>query len=75
MDIEDATNNDDDDDDPPEEETFTCLLGVDLLRRAFQFSGAKFSVIIICKEYEFLRELLEKEDGTFIVTGHPGTGS
>jgi len=38
------------------------------------FEG-KFSVIIICKEYEFLRELLEKEDGPYIVTGHPGTGS
>ncbi len=75
MDIDDS-NNDDDDVDNFDKETLTCLLDANLLQLAFEIPGVKFSAIIVCKEYEFLRELLEKEDGkSFIVTGQPGTGS
>jgi len=56
----------------PRESTFTCLLGVDLLHDTLQIPNTKLSIIVICKEYEFLRDLFEEK---FVVTGQPGIGS
>ena len=59
----------------PEQENFTCLCNVNSLQVAFNIPGTRVSNIVILKEYDWLRQLLEKSDRPFIVTGHPGTGS
>jgi hypothetical protein len=81
MDIDHAGNHLDNSD-IPKTETFKCLLNVDLLEAAFvpTPSIAGLKAIVILREYEFLRELLEREsnDGKesfHLVIGHPGTGS
>jgi hypothetical protein len=72
---DDGADDDDDFGKIPEEETLECLCNADLLQRVFDIPGPPFEYIVICEEYEFLRELLEAEIGDYILTGQPGTGS
>src|SRR5260221_10291753 len=83
MDIDRA--GDDLDMDIPATENFKYLCHVDLLQEAFDLTPnlGDLKAIIILREYEFLRELLERKSKLlnggnslfFLVTGHPGTGS
>jgi hypothetical protein len=62
----------------PETETFDCLLKFDLLQEALDLpnSDQKLRIIVVLREYEYLRRVLENEEARFVlVIGHPGTGS
>jgi len=86
MDIDHAGNNlDNSESGIPVTEALKCLLNVDLLQAAFDVTPLRgLKAIVILKEYEFLRELLERElndcdfkdfkDSFYLVIGHPGTG-
>ena len=69
----------DDNSDIPSTETFKCLLNVDLLQTALDFQPPtqESQVIVVLREYEYLREALENnwKGWFFVVTGQPGTGS
>ena len=68
-----------DNSDIPATETFKCLLNVDLLQTALDLlaPNQQLQAIIILREYEYLREVLENDskEWYFVVAGQPGTGS
>lgn len=63
--------------DIPDRWDYTCLDNIDLIADALCMPTKTFDFLVIRREYDLLREMIERNSstGAFVVTGHPGIGS